>query len=76
MSLELEHLGKTALFHNGKFIKAYDLEESAYFDGFNLYGLGNFSLFVVGEKHVIKVGAVGLGFAIESDKSGTMEPSN
>ncbi len=76
MSLELKHPGKTALFHNGKFIRAYELEERAYVDGFNQYGLGNFSLFVVGEKHVIEVGAIGLGFAIESNKSGTMGPSN
>lgn len=66
MKLELEDHGRTALFHDGMLIDKYDDEEQAYVDGCNKYGLGNFSIIVIGKKRVINVGSLALNFIPES----------
>ena len=58
IKLELEEHGRTALFHDGMLIDKYEDEEQAYVDGCNKYGLGNFSIIVVGKRRAIHVGSL------------------
>ena len=48
--LEDNSMGKIALMHDGKVVEIYDESDDAYFDGCKQYGLGNFSIQVIGEK--------------------------
>ncbi|WP_419846073.1 hypothetical protein [Candidatus Poriferisocius sp.] len=50
--LERDHQGKTALMHDGKVIDILEDQGTAYQTGLDRFGLGNFSLIVVGEKPV------------------------
>lgn len=48
--LEAESMGKIALMYDGKVIDIYEDNDAAYAEGCRNYGLGNFSLQVIGEK--------------------------
>ena len=48
-TLERDHLGRFALFHDGQFIDSYESRSDAYKIGRERYELGNFSLKQVGE---------------------------
>ena len=48
-TLEREHLGRFALFHNGRFVYSYKSRSDAYKIGREKFKLGNFSLKQVGE---------------------------
>ncbi len=50
--LEAEHLGKTALLHDGKVVAIYNDSGDAYTIGREKYGLGNFSTQTIGEKPI------------------------
>ena len=50
--LEAEHLGKTALLHDGKVVAVYNDSGDAYAIGREKYGLGNFSTQTIGEKPI------------------------
>lgn len=49
-TLEAEHLGRIALFHDGELIEIYNDSGDAYKIGKAQYGLGNFSIETIGEK--------------------------
>ena len=48
--LIVEHLGKVALFHDGDLVEIYDDMDQAYDAGCEKFGLGHFSVEVVGQK--------------------------
>ena len=48
--LEAEHLGQTALLHDGAVIATYNDNVDAYNIGLEKFGLGNFSIETIGEK--------------------------
>ena len=48
--LEAESMGKIVLMHDGEVIDIYEDNDAAYDDGCRRYGLGNFSLQVIGER--------------------------
>lgn len=48
--LEEEHLGRTALLHDGEIIAIYNDSGDAYEIGCEKFGLGNFSVEIVGIK--------------------------
>ena len=50
--LEAEHLGKTALLHDGKVVAIYNDGGDAYTIGREKYGLGNFSTQTIGKKPI------------------------
>ncbi len=50
--LESEHLGRTALMHDGEVAGIYNDEGDAYSIGCEKYGLGNFSMVKIGAKPV------------------------
>ena len=47
--LEAEHMGRTALLHQGKVVDIYNDSGDAYKIGCDKYGLGNFTIQVIGE---------------------------
>ena len=48
-SLETEHFGRVALFHDGELIAVYNDSGDAYEIGCEKYGLGGFSIETIGE---------------------------
>lgn len=50
--LEAEHWGRTALLHDGNVVAIYNDDGDAYEIGCEKYGLGRFSLHLVGERPV------------------------
>ena len=73
MSMELEDSGHAALFHDGALIDRYGDEEQAYMDGCNRFGLGNFSIIVIGRQHIIHVGALVVSFVSHTCDARTAE---
>ena len=49
---ERDHPGKTVLMHDGKIIDILEDQGTAYQTGLERFGLGEFSLIVIGEKPV------------------------
>ena len=49
-SLRAEHLGRTALLHDGELIAIYNDSGDAYDIGCEKYGLGNFSIETIGDE--------------------------
>ena len=47
--LEAEHMGRTALLHQGEVVDIYNDSGDAYKVGCDKYGLGNFTIQVIGE---------------------------
>ena len=47
--LEAEHMGRTALLHQGEVVDVYNDCGDAYKIGCDKYGLGNFTIQVIGE---------------------------
>ena len=58
-SLKREHLGKTALLHDGSLVSVEDDGGAAYRKGCEKFGPGNFSTEDIG-KEPIRLGAVGI----------------
>ena len=50
--LEAEHMGQTALLHQGKVVDIYNDTEDAYKIGCDKYGLGHFIIQVIGERPI------------------------
>ena len=50
--LEAEHMGRTALMHDGKVVGIYNDDGDAYKVGCDNYGLGNFTIKIIGEPPV------------------------
>ena len=50
--MEIEHLGKTVLMHDGSVVAVYYDQRDAYAIGCEKFGLGAFSLHVVGQRPV------------------------
>ena len=50
--LEAEHMGRTALLHQGKVVGIYNDDGDAYKVGCDTYGLGNFTIEIIGEPPV------------------------
>ena len=48
--LEAEHMGRTALLHQGEVVDICDDDGDAYKIGCGKYGLGNFTIQVIGER--------------------------
>jgi hypothetical protein len=46
--LEKDHLGRIALFHDGKLIRVYNDRDDAYDIGLETYGAGNYSIKRIG----------------------------
>ncbi len=57
-ALEREHTGRVALMHDAEVVAIYNDEQDAYQIGVEKYGLGNFSLQVIGAEP-ISLGFVG-----------------
>ena len=49
-SLKAEHLGRTALLHDGEIVAIYNDSGDAYAIGCEKYGLGNFSIETIGDE--------------------------
>jgi len=56
-SLERDHFGKIAMFHDGKLVSTYNDHGDAYDIGCEKFGLGHFSLKQIGEKPASMGGA-------------------
>ena len=56
--LERDHLGKTALMHDGKVVEVFDDPNDAYLTGYRKWGLGEFSMKEIGQKP-IELGTLG-----------------
>ena len=50
--LERDHLGKTALMHDGKVVEVFDDPNEAYLTGYKKWGLGEFSMKEIGQKPI------------------------
>ncbi len=50
--LERDHLGKTALMHDGKVVEVFDDPNDAYLTGYRKWGLGEFSMKEIGQKPI------------------------
>ena len=50
--LESEHEGQVALFNEGKLVRVYSESGEAYVAGCEKFGLGNFTLFNIGEQPI------------------------
>ena len=50
--LERDHLGKTALMHDGKVVEVFDDPNDAYLTGYKRWGLGEFSMKEIGQKPI------------------------
>ena len=48
--LERDHLGRTALMHDGEVVAVYDDPTDAYLTGYERWGLGGFSMKEIGQK--------------------------
>ena len=50
--LEVNHMGRTALLHEGNLDNIYDTNRDAYSIGCEKYGLGHFTLMTIGERPI------------------------